>query len=125
MNFAVGNIVGRLTSSERNQDGHWTVQYLRDEQGRMVSVVSVYEPCKANHGQFTFWEQLCTAHTIKKRPDYDPPKKFASDLIAYLQGLYNTGHLLIVGGDINVTFGAAKTVPCGGSVLIQLFVCIA
>ena len=63
MNVAVGNIVGRLAPSERDHNGRWTVQHLRGKKGRIISVVSVYQPCKDNRQIHVFGPAAnCSRH---------------------------------------------------------------
>mmetsp|Transcript_30358 Transcript_30358/g.72755 ORF Transcript_30358/g.72755 Transcript_30358/m.72755 type:complete len:2117 (+) Transcript_30358:2729-9079(+) len=116
MSLALGNIAGRVVKSSSDDLGRWTSQTLSGKGGRLITVVSVYQPCQrySNKSSFRFWDQQVTCLSTQGRSDLDPRRQFTADLKNYLLELADQKHLLIVGGDFNQTFadGGALSTLC-------------
>ena len=83
--------------------GRWTYVTLQNNNGRPITVVSVYQVCHnpTNKLGGTAWHQQRRALDGQQRTTEHPREAFMKDLTIFLHQLKTKNHDIIVGGDWN------------------------
>ena len=105
MSMALGNIVGRVSSTFVDPLGRWTAHHLKGKANRIITIVSVYRACPNTRSPLTVWNQQRAALAALRRSAETPSQAFDKDLRRFLRDCASKHHLLIVGGDFNTDFG--------------------
>ena len=105
--IAVQQTIGRLDTKNSGGDslGRWTYVNFRNNNGRTLTVVSVYQVCQnpTNKLGGTAWHQQRRALDDQQRTSVHPRAAFMTDLTTFLNQLKDNNHDIIVGGDWNET----------------------
>ena len=104
---SMGNITGRLLTSEADKWGRWTSQTFRGQRGLKLTVISAYQVVRDAQGQgvITAALQQRSLLLLAQDPITDPRQAFKRDLTSYIHQCQSRGEELLLLGDFNEKLG--------------------
>ena len=104
--LARGNCVAWIIEADDDYMGRWSYVRMRAKAGRVVSIISAYQPCEVRgtcKGKFTIHAQQTSILREQHMADPNPNPRtyFRRDLTKFLRELQAKGDDLILMGDFN------------------------
>eukprot|EP00957_Ditylum_brightwellii_P204024 15337256-Ditylum_brightwellii.AAC.1 len=103
MSIAQGDIIGQKIMDRSIPLGQWVYTKYATKGDKIVTVVAMYQPCKASKltGTITHHQQIDMLK--QQHQNVEPKKAFLTDLLTWLKAGQKKGEKFIIGGDFKDT----------------------
>ena len=109
MSITFGAMSGRIVDTGVDYMGRWTYTKFNRNDGRLVTIIGLYQPPEKSAEQAGDTTALKQQHAMLMQEDRDQPHRvrhhFANDLISFVKQCQANGDRICVGGDFNETLG--------------------
>ncbi|KAI2492122.1 hypothetical protein MHU86_22426 [Fragilaria crotonensis] len=103
-----GNFSGRMAKQVQDPWGRWVLQEFAGRQGRLLVVVSAYQPVdkRGDQGVLTVASQQASLLRLSKDSVTNPRSAFRRDLLKAMRPYKSAGAEILLIGDFNEPFGS-------------------